>query len=140
MIRLQNLSPEDLFVLLHNVRNVFALGDPSEVPDRRTRDQGFHGPLWLDPGCRLLPDAPRCVKAFVGLLSVIEQNPGTEWRTVLSQSAIDRSADPEAVAPDEDENNRRLRRIRNVMTTWPPSNSKARDGMTQEQLRSPSIV
>ncbi len=23
------------------------------------------------------------VKAFVGLLSVIEQNPGTDWRTIL---------------------------------------------------------
>ena len=27
VIRLRNLSPEDLFVLLHNIRNVFALGD-----------------------------------------------------------------------------------------------------------------
>ena len=35
VIRLQNLSPEDLFVLLRNIRNVFASGNPGDflVPD-----------------------------------------------------------------------------------------------------------
>ncbi len=100
MIRLQNLSPEDLFVLLHNVRNVFALGDPSKylIDEQGIKDFMGHCGSTLGADFYLTPrDA---VKAFVGLLSVIEQNPGTEWRTVLSQSAIDRSVDPEAVASD----------------------------------------
>ncbi len=42
------------------------------------------------------------VKAFVGLLSVIEQNPGTNWRTLLSQTTFERATDPEVepAAPD----------------------------------------
>ena len=43
------------------------------------------------------------VKAFVGLLSVIEQNPGTSWQTLSNQTSIDRSVDPEAGPPDPDE-------------------------------------
>jgi hypothetical protein len=42
------------------------------------------------------------VKTFVGLLSVIEQNPGTNWRTLLSNTTVEQTADPEGetVAPD----------------------------------------
>ena len=43
------------------------------------------------------------VKGFVQLLSVIEQNPGSTWQTVMSALAIDRSVDPEAGAPDPDD-------------------------------------
>ena len=80
VIRLQNLSPEDLFVLLHNIRNVFALGDPSKylIDDEGIKQFMTHCGSTLGADFFLTPrDA---VKAFVGLLSVIEQNPGTDWK------------------------------------------------------------
>ncbi len=83
VIRLQNLSPEDLFVLLHNIRNVFALGDPAKylIDDEGIKQFMGHCGSTLGADFYLTPrDA---VKAFVGLLSVIEQNPGTDWKTLL---------------------------------------------------------
>jgi hypothetical protein len=105
VIRLQNLSPEDIFVLLHNIRAVFALGDPAKylIDEEGIKQFMAHCAGTLGADFFLTPrDA---VKAFVGLLSVIDQNPGTSWSTFLDQTPIDRSVDPEAGAPDPDEEN-----------------------------------
>ncbi len=105
VIRLQNLSPEDLYVLLHNIRNVFALGEPKRylIDDEGMKQFMSHCSSTLGADFYLTPrDA---VKAFVGLLSVIEQNPGTDWRSMLQQTVIERSVDPEAGPPPPDEEN-----------------------------------
>jgi hypothetical protein len=103
VIRLRNLSPEDLFVLLHNLRNVFALGDPSNY---LIDDEGLHA-FMTHCATTLGADfflTPRdAVKAFAGLLSVIEQNPGVDWRALLSGTTVERSHDPEeGPAPRDD--------------------------------------
>jgi hypothetical protein len=103
VIRLPNLSLEDLYVLLHNIRRVFALDDPAKylIDDEGIKGFLSHCAATLGADFYLTPrDA---VKPFVGLLSVIEQNPGTSWKTILSQTVIDRSVDPEAGPPDADE-------------------------------------
>jgi hypothetical protein len=103
VIRLSNLSPEDLYVLLHNIRRVFALDDPATylIEDEGIKHFLSHCASTLGADFYLTPrDA---VKAFVGLLSVIEQNPGTSWKTILNQTIIDRSVDPEAGPPEPDE-------------------------------------
>jgi len=103
VIRLQNLSPEDLFVLLHNIRNIFALGEPANhlIDDEGIAQFMNHCRSTLGAEFYLTPrDA---VKAFVGLLSVLEQNPGTAWKDLLTQAVIDREADPEAGPAIEDD-------------------------------------
>ena len=37
------------------------------------------------------------MKAFVGLLSVLEQNPTADWKALLSATKVEATADPEAV-------------------------------------------
>jgi hypothetical protein len=88
IIRLQNLTPEDLLVLLSNIRSVFASGDPSKylVPDEALS-------TFMDHCNKRIGEAyfrtPRTtVKAFVHLLAVLEQNPGTEWRKLLGDISI----------------------------------------------------
>ncbi len=103
VLRLANLSPEDLFVLLHNIRVVFALGDPARflVDDNGIKQFMSHCASTLGAEFYLTPrDA---VKGFVQLLSIIEQNPGSTGQTVLNEMRIDRSADPEAGPPDPDD-------------------------------------
>jgi hypothetical protein len=105
VIRLQNLSPEDIFVLLHNIRAVYALADPAKylIDEEGIKQFMAHCSGTLGADFFLTPrDA---VKAFVGLLSVIDQNPGTSPAAILSQTPIDRTTDPEAGAPDPDEEN-----------------------------------
>jgi hypothetical protein len=104
VIRLDNLSPEELFVLLHNVRNVFALGDPAKflIDDDGMKEFMNHCNRTL--GAEFYRTPRDAVKAFVGLLSVVEQNPGSDWRSVLTNTRIVRTADPEAEEPPPDEN------------------------------------
>jgi P-loop Domain of unknown function (DUF2791) len=109
VIRLQNLSAEDLYVLLHNIRNVFALGDPTKhlVDDDGLKAFLAHCRGTL--GAEFFQTPRDAVKAFVGLLSVLEQNPGTDWKTLLAQTPVDKQTDPE----DESEAKTETTSVRN---------------------------
>lgn len=83
VIRLQNLTPEDLYVLLRNLRNVHSGGDPARhaVPDEALG-------AFMEHCSKRIGDAyfrtPRnSVTAFINLLAVLEQNPGTSWQSLL---------------------------------------------------------
>ena len=85
VIRLQNLSPEDLYVLLGNIRAVFAGGDPGRglVPDSALE-------LFMEHCKERIGEAyfrtPRTtIRQFVHLLSILEQNPGTDWRQLIGE-------------------------------------------------------
>lgn len=87
VIQLASLTPEDCFVLLHNIRNVFAAGDQTKW---LISDEGIAAYL---TNCQKRLGAayfqtPRdTVKDFVGLLNVLEQNPGTTWQALLPEYA-----------------------------------------------------
>lgn len=102
VIRLKNLTPEDLYVLLINIRNVYAAGDPSNylVPDEALNAYIQHCARTL--GAEFYQTPGDAVKGFVGLLSVIEQNPGTNWRTLLNGSIVEHSVDPDSLENSED--------------------------------------
>jgi hypothetical protein len=99
VIRLQNLSPEDLYVLLHNITTVFALGDSAKflIDDHGIRAFMSHCATVL--GAEFFQTPRDTVKAFVGLLSVIEQNPATDWRSLIAYMQIEPSHDPESEPP-----------------------------------------
>lgn len=95
-IRLDNLTAEDLFVLFYNIRNVFAGGDPSVylIPDEGiTRFMGYcSGTL----GAEFYQTPRDAVKRFVGLLSVLEQNPGARYEDLLSGPSFTQPVDEPA--------------------------------------------
>lgn len=101
VLRLQSLTPEDLLILLSNIRSVFASGDPSAylVPDEAL-------PSFMEHCNRHVGEAyfrtPRnTIKAFVQFLAVLEQNPGTRWTDLIN--AVDISKDVEASNDTVDE-------------------------------------
>jgi hypothetical protein len=88
VLRLQSLTPEDLMILLTNIRLVFASGDPTAhlVPDEAL-------PAFMDHCNRHVGEAyfrtPRnTIKAFVQFLAVLEQNPGTQWHDLVARVEI----------------------------------------------------
>ncbi len=88
VIRLTSLTPEDFYVLLQNLRNVYASGDPEKylLPDEAL-------PIFIDHCGRRLGEAyfrtPRTtITAFINLLAVLEQNPDADWRTLLDAVEI----------------------------------------------------
>jgi hypothetical protein len=103
VIRLQNLTPEDLYVLLLNIRHVYAKGDPScyLVPDEALNAYIQHCSRIL--GAEFYQTPGDAVKGFIGLLSVLEQNPDTDWKMLLSDMNLQPSKDPDSIPMSEDE-------------------------------------
>jgi hypothetical protein len=83
VIQLQNLRREELFVLLENIRHVFASGDDKKhlVPDEALK--AFMERCETRLGNSYFRTPRTTVKQFVNFLSVLEQNRFTNWKTVL---------------------------------------------------------
>ncbi|MFK5915342.1 MAG: ATP-binding protein [Woeseiaceae bacterium] len=87
-LHLANLAPEELYILLRNLRHVFALGVPSNylVPDEALS-------AFLSHCSKKIGDAyfrtPRnTIKAFVDLLAILEQNPELNWTQLIEQVEV----------------------------------------------------
>ena len=101
VVRLQNLTPEEMLVLLERLRTVFAAGDPARhiVPDEALG--AFLEHCRARVGDAYFRTPRNTVKAFVDLLAVLEQNPGADWRERLGVLAVaeDRGAADELAIP-----------------------------------------
>ena len=85
IIRLSSLTPEDLFVLLSNVRKVMH-GENSPLPDAAL--EAFMAHCSERIGEAYFRTPRNTVTAFVNLLSVLEQNPGVKWRDLIEDAEI----------------------------------------------------
>jgi hypothetical protein len=94
VLRLQNLSPEDLFVLLRNIRHVHASGDEAKyiIPDEAL--VGVLKKASETLGADYYKTPRDVVRSFVGLLSVMEQNPGRGWQSFLGDGFLRKSDMP----------------------------------------------
>lgn len=101
VLRLQSLSPEDLLILLSNIRSVFALGnaDAFLVPDETLTAFMAHCNQRIGEAYFRTPR--NTIKAFVQFLSVLEQNPLTEWRELIGDVAPE-PEDPPGADPDDE--------------------------------------
>lgn len=83
VVRLSSLTPEDFYVLLQKIRHVYALGDKGKY---LLPDQGIFS--FMEHCSSRIGDTyfrtPRTtITAFVNMLAVLEQNPGTQWQQLL---------------------------------------------------------
>jgi hypothetical protein len=83
VLRLQNLSPEELFVLLQKIRHIHAFGDESKyiVPDDALKAVLKKASETL--GADYYKTPRDVIRSFVGLLNVLDQNPGRDWQSFL---------------------------------------------------------
>jgi hypothetical protein len=83
VIKLKTLTPEELFVLLQNIRLVHAFGDPTKVsvPDEAIKQLLEKANQTL--GADTFKTPRKVIRAFVGLLNILDQNPGVSWQQVL---------------------------------------------------------
>lgn len=96
VIRLASLTPEDLFVLLSNVRKVMQLENEA-LPDEAL--EAFMAHCSDRIGEAYFRTPRNTVTAFVNLLSILEQNPGVEWSDLIEKIEVaeDRGEDLEEV-------------------------------------------
>lgn len=111
VIRLANLSQEDLYILLTKIRHVMAGGDESQylVPDEALH--AFMDHCHQRIGAAYFKTPRNSIKEFVSLLSVLEQNPEQDWRELIGEvqvqpdeaeeiEAMPEDAAPETAAPN----------------------------------------
>lgn len=88
VLRLASLTPEDFYVLLHNLRHVYASGLTAHylLPDEALHAFMAHCERRLGDSFFRTPRTT--ITAFVNLLAVLEQNPGTSWQQLLGQIQV----------------------------------------------------
>ena len=103
VLRLSNLSPEDMFVLLTKLRHVSACGDPSMylLPDEALT--AFMNHCSARVGDAYFRTPRTTIKEFVNLLAVLEQNPGVEWSDLIARVELAPESNPDLTPLDEDE-------------------------------------
>lgn len=103
VVPLPGLTPEELFVLLRNLRHVYASGDPAAylLPDEALV-------AFMDHCSQRIGDAyfrtPRStIRAFLELLAVLEQNPQVDWQQLLGgiELAVETNPDLEPLEAEE---------------------------------------
>lgn len=94
VLRLGSLTAEELYVLLMKLRHVQAAGDSSSYLIDDAGLQAFMSHCSQRLGDAYFRTPRNTVKAFVQLLAVLSQNPGTTWLDVLGDVAVEADSDP----------------------------------------------
>ena len=87
-LHLNNLTPEELYLLLKNIRHVFASGDETEylVPDKALEAFLLHCSQKIGEAYFRTPR--NTIRAFADMLSVIEQNKDIVWNSMIDSVEI----------------------------------------------------
>jgi hypothetical protein len=95
VLSLSQLTKEDLYVLLSNIRNVYACGDAAKhlVSDEALEAFMHHCSTRIGDAYFRTPR--NTVTAFVSLLSVLEQNAHASWRDLLGAVTIAAERNPD---------------------------------------------
>lgn len=98
VLRLGNLSPEDIYVLLTKLRHVYASGDPAAylVPDDALL--GYMRYCASRIGDAYFRTPRETIKGFLDMLAVLDQNPGLDWRSVIDASPLITSSDDDELS------------------------------------------
>jgi hypothetical protein len=106
IIQLENLSPEDLYILLTKLRYVFSFGKSNAytVPDEGLRAFMEHCSKKI--GNAYFRTPRNSIVAFINLLAVLEQNPNVSWKTLLKDIDVteEKNTDLEPIVSENQEN------------------------------------
>lgn len=98
VLRLPNLTAEEMYLLLKNIRNVFALGNEADylVPDKALMAYLNHCSAKIGESYFRTPR--NTIKGFVDLLSVLQQYPDRKWDEIIDDIEIAPDTEPTALA------------------------------------------
>lgn len=106
-MHLANLAPEELYILLRNLRHVFASGDSAKylIPDEAL--SAFLAHCSSKIGDAYFRTPRNTIKAFVDLLSILEQHPELNWTQLIERVEVGNEKDtdmPQVPNNDADSN------------------------------------
>ncbi|WP_017172611.1 ATP-binding protein [Xanthomonas phaseoli] len=105
VVRLSSLTAEDFYVLLTKIRYVYASGDVEKylLPDEAIQQFMEHCANRIGDSFFRTPRTT--ITAFINLLAVLEQNPGTAWQTLIGEVEVkeDHGGDEDLAVQGDDE-------------------------------------
>ena len=102
VLQLENLSPEDLYVLLQKIRDVQASGDREKHLVSDSGLEAFMQHCAKQIGAAYFRTPRNTIKQFVSLLAVLEQNLTTSFESLLGAVSLEEEGNPD-LAPLEEE-------------------------------------
>lgn len=105
VVRLTSLAQEEFYLLLQNIRHVYAYGKPDQylVPDEAIEAFMAHCARTLGEAYFRTPRTT--ITAFIDLLAVLDQNKGADWRSLVGELEVrtDTGGAADLAADDDDE-------------------------------------
>ncbi|MCJ8315270.1 MAG: ATP-binding protein [Pseudomonadales bacterium] len=88
-LHLASLTPEELYILLKNLRHVFASGDSANylIPDEALKSFLHYCSQTIGEAYFRTPR--NTIKTFLDMLSVLEQNPSIQWSELIQKLTVE---------------------------------------------------
>jgi hypothetical protein len=97
VLRLTNLSPEDLFVLLGKIRHIYASGDAKRYLIQDEGIQAFMAHCSKRIGEAYFRTPRNTITAFINLLAVLDQNPEVQLSDLIRQVTLQPEMSPDTM-------------------------------------------
>jgi len=105
VLRLSSLTVEDFYLLLGKIRHVYAAGDAARylLPDPAIASFMEHCANRIGDSFFRTPRTT--ITSFINLLAILEQNPGTDWKSLIGEVRVeaDDGSKNDVTADSEDE-------------------------------------
>ena len=105
VIRLTALTPEDFYLLLEKLRDVYAFGDPARylLPDEGIAAFMQHCSKRLGESYFRTPRTT--ITSFIDLLAILDAHPEVQWTSLVEMHLVepDRGGDADKVVEEDDE-------------------------------------
>lgn len=112
VIRLANLDATDLFVLLTKLRELFATGSPNLPPLPDEALHAFLAHCEQKVGAAYFQTPRNSIRAFLDLMSVLEQHPTLEWHELIARIDLANEEDKDLTESTPDMDDDELKTLR----------------------------
>lgn len=104
VIRLSNLSADELFVLLHRIRDLSSKESNQPLPITDDDIRQFMTLCSRTLGANFFQTPREVIRPFARMLSILSQNPGATWQSIMTPDQFEQPNDPDAVAASDSDN------------------------------------
>ncbi|MCY4216537.1 MAG: ATP-binding protein [Flavobacteriaceae bacterium] len=91
-LNLAKLTPEELYILLHNLRHVFASGDEKKYLITDEGLESFLVHCHSNIGDEYYKTTRSITKGFLDMLTILEQNPKLKWENLIDKVKLEEDA------------------------------------------------
>jgi hypothetical protein len=103
VLRLGNLTPEELFVLLDRIRHVYASGEGDRYLISEDGIKSFMSHCSQRIGDAYFRTPRNTIKAYIDLLSVLEQNTQISWQDLIQKVEVNHEHNPDLLMEADDD-------------------------------------